>query len=345
MADIKLKDRTGAEHTYTGKRQLRVPSTDGNLVIFTQGNGEKEEEEKTVELDFSGAATQEVTPTDGKVLSKVTVKKPDTLAPENIKKDVAIGGVTGTLEASTANLQTSKLITITENGTMDVAPDEGFDGMQSVNVDVDVPDRYEDGRQDGYTEGYHAGVNDEQASHVVQSDKNEIIGKNGMWEIEPDSGYTSMSKVSVQVDVPSDSSGGAVFLAFEKDPNGNYIAGYFNGIETSDQVSNLFMSQRCAIWICIDFDVKENGTNILKGATLNWNFEKFKNLILSGSHMYFSGEIVDEIQLDLIDGKWTLAKSTVDDILVKIKAAFVQLNGSEDAEIVLNDILQCITAQ
>lgn len=241
------------------------------------------------------------------------------------------------------SLQPLKSVTITQNGTTNVLPDEGFDGMQSVDVEVEVPDRYEDGRRDGYTEGYQAGVNDEQASHVVQSDKNEIIGKNGILEIEPDSGYTSMSKVTVQVDVPS--SDGAVFLAFEKDPNGDYIAGYFNGTETSDQVSNLIMSQRCAIWICIDFDVKENGTNILKGATLNWNFEKFKNLILSGSHMYFSGEIVDEIQLDLIDGKWTLAKSTVDDILVKIKAAFVQLNGSEDAEIVLNDILQCIAAQ
>lgn len=244
---------------------------------------------------------------------------------------------------SAVSLQPLKSVTITQNGTTNVLPDEGFDGMQSVDVVVDVPDRYEDGRQDGYTEGYHAGVNDEQARHVVQSDKNEIIGKNGILEIEPDSGYTSMSKVTVQVDVPS--SDGAVFLAFEKDPNGDYIAGYFNGTETSDQVSNQFMSQRCAIWICIDFDVKENGTNILKGATLNWNFEKFKNLVLSGSHMYFSGEIVDEIQLDLIDGKWTLAKSTVDDILVKIKAAFVQLNGSEDAEIVLNDILQCIAAQ
>lgn len=243
---------------------------------------------------------------------------------------------------SAVSLQPLKSVTITQNGTTNVVPDEGFDGMQSVNVDVEVPDRYEDGRQDGYTEGYHAGVNDEQARNVVQNDKNEIIGKNGILEIEPDSGYTSMSKVTVQVDVPSDSAVGSVFLALKMDPSGDYIAGYFEGVETSDQVSNLVMTKRYAIWICFDFDVKVDGTNIFKGATLNWNFEKFKNLILSGSHMYFSGEIVDEIQLDLIDGKWTLAKSTVDDILVKIKAAFVQLNGSEDAEIVLNDILQCI---
>lgn len=176
---------------------------------------------------------------------------------------------------SAVSLQPIKYVTITQNGTTNVVPDEGFDGMQSVDVWVSVPDPYES-------------------------------------------------------------------IAFNKNSDGDYIAGYFEGVETSDQVSKLVMTKRYAIWICIEFDVKENGTNILKGATLNWNFEKLKNLNLSGSRMYFSGEIVDEIQLDLIDGKWTLAKSTVDDILVKIKAIFVQLNGSEDAEIVLNDILQCI---
>ena len=54
-------------------------------------------EEKTVDLDMA-SGNQVVTPTSGKVLSKVTVTKPSTMLAENIKKDVNIGGVVGTYE-------------------------------------------------------------------------------------------------------------------------------------------------------------------------------------------------------------------------------------------------------
>ena len=58
----------------------------------------KEEEAKTVDLAMA-SGNQTITPTSGKVLSQVVVKKPATMLPENIKKDVNIGGVTGTLES------------------------------------------------------------------------------------------------------------------------------------------------------------------------------------------------------------------------------------------------------
>lgn len=56
-----------------------------------------EEETKTISPDFSGGDVV-VTPTEGKLLSEVTVQKPETLVPENIAKDVDIAGVVGTLE-------------------------------------------------------------------------------------------------------------------------------------------------------------------------------------------------------------------------------------------------------
>lgn len=40
---------------------------------------------------------QVITPNEGKVFSKVTVKKPDTMVPENIRKGTDIGGVVGTM--------------------------------------------------------------------------------------------------------------------------------------------------------------------------------------------------------------------------------------------------------
>lgn len=56
-------------------------------------------EEKTVELALD-SGDQVITPTSGKNISKVTITKPETLLPENIKKGVVIAGVTGTYEAT-----------------------------------------------------------------------------------------------------------------------------------------------------------------------------------------------------------------------------------------------------
>ena len=55
-------------------------------------------QEKTVDLAMA-SGDQTITPTSGKVLSSVVVKKPATMLPENIAKDVNIGGVVGTLES------------------------------------------------------------------------------------------------------------------------------------------------------------------------------------------------------------------------------------------------------
>lgn len=51
----------------------------------------------TVELDMVDG-DQILEPIEGKVFSKVTVKKPDTLVAENIRKDINVGGVVGNLK-------------------------------------------------------------------------------------------------------------------------------------------------------------------------------------------------------------------------------------------------------
>ena len=51
----------------------------------------------TVELDMVDG-DQILEPIEGRVFSKVTVKKPDTLVAENIRKDINIGGVVGSLK-------------------------------------------------------------------------------------------------------------------------------------------------------------------------------------------------------------------------------------------------------
>ena len=115
---ITAHDKSGAKITGT----LEVPAA----------------EERTVELSMP-SGNQVIQPTSGKVMRKVTIQKPDTLLPENIKKDVVIGGVTGTLEGGgSVSVQPSKSVSITQNGTTTVTPDTGYDALGKVDVTVDV---------------------------------------------------------------------------------------------------------------------------------------------------------------------------------------------------------------
>lgn len=114
---ITAHDKSGAKITGT----LEVPAS----------------EERTVELSMP-SGNQVILPTSGKVMRKVTVQKPTTLLPGNIKKGVVIGGVTGTLEAGGGSVQPSKSVSITQNGTTTVTPDTGYDALKKVDVTVNV---------------------------------------------------------------------------------------------------------------------------------------------------------------------------------------------------------------
>ena len=53
-------------------------------------------------------------------------------------KLILINGHPITINGSSSNLQENKAITITSNGTATITPDEGYDGLSSVDVTVDV---------------------------------------------------------------------------------------------------------------------------------------------------------------------------------------------------------------
>ena len=85
-------------------------------------------EETTVDLSMA-SGNQVITPTSGKVLSKVTITKPSTLIASNIKKNVVIAGITGSYEFKTQN----KTFTPTQTGGS-VSADSGYDGLGVVTV-------------------------------------------------------------------------------------------------------------------------------------------------------------------------------------------------------------------
>ena len=114
-------------------------------------------ETKTVDLNMA-SGNQVVSASSGKWMTSVTVNKPATLLPENIKKDVNISGVVGTMESgggkggdynivqtndgdncslaiTDANTFVLTTKTITENGTYNASADNA-DGYSQVTVNV-----------------------------------------------------------------------------------------------------------------------------------------------------------------------------------------------------------------
>lgn len=81
----------------------------------------KPEQEKTAALSMS-SGDQIVSPDSGKVLSKVTITRPTTLTPENIKKNIEIGGVVGTLEEAKPEQEKTAEAT---NSRQIISPDNG----------------------------------------------------------------------------------------------------------------------------------------------------------------------------------------------------------------------------
>lgn len=97
MPDIILKDENGNDIAYEGIRTVTFNGvTSGEKVTFNYGVLT----EKEAELDMT-AGDQVVSSEEGELLTKTTIKKPNTLIPDNIKKNVNIGGVVGTFIGNT----------------------------------------------------------------------------------------------------------------------------------------------------------------------------------------------------------------------------------------------------
>lgn len=210
---ITAHDKSGAQITGT----LEVPAT----------------EERMVELSMP-SGNQVILPTSGKVMSKVTVQKPATLLPENIKKGVVIGGVTGSLEAgdtsetwvindNAAGEFATTQIAFTSNGQKFTSIGAVYDGSvfiliygnNEIAIDPGVGGGYE-----FYNEAYRTIIFDtpptgalltwlqsnatKQTSGVsVQDTKALTITTNGTVSVTPDVPYDALKKVDVTDNVAS----------------------------------------------------------------------------------------------------------------------------------------------
>lgn len=115
---IILKDRYGTDVIYKDVQAIKLNKVGGGTQTFVKGEAI---ENIPIEVDFSdGDHVVEAPP--GTLVKSAVIKKPETLIPENITKDINIAGVVGTHEAQTEE----KTISLDfSNGDMSVEPNEG----------------------------------------------------------------------------------------------------------------------------------------------------------------------------------------------------------------------------
>ena len=136
------------------------------------------------------------------------------IQPENIKKNVQILGVTGTLEAGSGKPEQTKEVEYTENGTYEVTPDEGYT-LESVEVTVDVAGSGSDLRE--------WGVDSSTEEQVLVPHFSEIL------DLYPENGADTLSfGIGSMAQPDTESGSGFEFHFAPKDSGKQYI---FGGID------------------------------------------------------------------------------------------------------------------
>ena len=150
-------------------------------------------------------------------------------------------------------VQEEKTVSITENGTSEVLPSEGFSSMAKVIVNTSVAPNLQNKTvtENGVVEcdSEYDGLNKvtvEVPLPVIQEEREVSFNNNGTYNITPEYGYDAMAKTKVNINVP------ALTLQDEKaveyTANGEYTveadSGYDGMIQTSVTVNVPLQSGR-----------------------------------------------------------------------------------------------------
>lgn len=141
MADIVLYDRTGSAVTYSGVDTITTDTpTDGETATFTYG---KVIEGTEINLALADG-NQTVSVPVGSLVRKATIKKPDTLTPEHIKKGVDVAGVIGTF-AGDETEKTVELNMANGDQIVDADPDTVMTRVTVKKPETLVPENIVEG--------------------------------------------------------------------------------------------------------------------------------------------------------------------------------------------------------
>lgn len=115
---IVIRDPLGRSITYGEYKKILLNRANGEKTIYSEGDAQ----ETSISLDFSNG-NMSIKPDDGELFSKVNISKPSALLANNIKKDVEIAGIVGTLTSE----KQEKTVTLSlADGNQDVLPDDGY---------------------------------------------------------------------------------------------------------------------------------------------------------------------------------------------------------------------------
>lgn len=136
---------------------------------------------------------------------------PETLIEGSTAHDKSGAQIVGTAQAgSSANIQTSKSVTITSNGSTTVTPDSGYDALQSVNIEVDVSE----------------GGSEPKALYIINNYNKRVVFDGGFGEIEIGAGESTQAMEDITAEglfqgtaVLQVYAGSAIIFGFA--PNGN----------------------------------------------------------------------------------------------------------------------------
>lgn len=151
--DIVLYDRTGSAVTYSGVDTITTDTpTDGETATFTYG---KVVEGTEIDLALADG-DQTVSVPAGSLVREATIKKPETLTPEHIKKGVDVAGVVGTFAGDEME-KTVDLNMANGDQIVDADPDTVMTRVTVKKPETLVPGNIVKGANIGGVIGTHTG--------------------------------------------------------------------------------------------------------------------------------------------------------------------------------------------